>query len=281
MGDRYRLTRITFDVISVFGCLRASAVPGPIIVRILADHGYSASSVHNQLTRMVQRELVSAERRGRVTLYRLRERILSQFHDIGGERTAPEFDGHFHAAIYTIPEASRQLRDRFQYSARMLGYRQLRSGLLIGFHDHARALVAQLPEMTNGGWYEFTRLVPDDLESAKRLTAIAFDLDCARTEIETLEAELALLAGEQGRPGTGLPELPIGRFFDLYFRVGRAVMENPLLPVDLVGEEQPSQRFRAVMDRCNLEYYLRYDQQVREAAAESPSHDLVDWLPEG
>ncbi|RAE29041.1 PaaX family transcriptional regulator, partial [Burkholderia multivorans] len=141
----------------------------------------------------------------------------------------------------------------FQYSARMLGYRQLRSGLLIGFHDHARALVAQLPEMTNGGWYEFTRLVPDDLESAKRLTAIAFDLDCARTEIESLEAELALLAGEQGRPGTGLPELPIGRFFDLYFRVGRAVMENPLLPVDLVGEEQPSQRFRAVMDRCNLE----------------------------
>ncbi|NNV09810.1 PaaX family transcriptional regulator, partial [Geobacillus sp. MMMUD3] len=103
MGDRYRLTRITFDVISVFGCLRASAVPGPIIVRILADHGYSASSVHNQLTRMVQRELVSAERRGRVILYRLRERILSQFHDIGGERTAPEFDGHFHAAIYTIP----------------------------------------------------------------------------------------------------------------------------------------------------------------------------------
>ncbi|RAF68397.1 PaaX family transcriptional regulator, partial [Burkholderia multivorans] len=59
------------------------------------------------------------------------------------------------------------------------------------------------------------------------------------------------------------------------------VMENPLLPVDLVGEEQPSQRFRAVMDRCNLEYYLRYGQQVREAAAESPSYDLVDWLPEG
>ncbi len=131
VGDRYRLTRIAFDVVSVFGCLRAGAVPGPIIVRVLADHGYSASSVRNQLTRMVQRGLISSERRGRVTQYRLSERILSQFRDISGERTPPSYDGRFHAAIYTIPESSRQLRDRVQYVARMLGYRQLRPGVLI------------------------------------------------------------------------------------------------------------------------------------------------------
>ncbi|MBE8146037.1 hypothetical protein IOD13_03140 [Brevibacterium casei] len=79
-------------------------------------------------------------------------------------------------------------------------------------------------------------------------------------------------------PGAGAP---IGRFFDLYFRVGRAVMENPLAACRPRRRGAPSQRFRAVMDRRNLEYYLRYDQQVREVAAESPSYDLVDWSPEG
>ncbi len=35
------------------------------------------------------------------------------------------------------------------------------------------------------------------------------------------------------------------------------------------------------MDRCNLEYYVRYDEQVRQAAAESSVVDLIEWLPEG
>ncbi|GAA1806526.1 MULTISPECIES: PaaX family transcriptional regulator [Brevibacterium] len=281
VGDRYRLTRIAFDVVSVFGCLRASGVPGPIIVRILADHGYSASSVRNQLTRMAQRDLISLERCGRVTQYRLSPRILAQFRDISGDRELPEFTGRFHAALYTIPETSRPLRDRFQYVARMLGYRQLRAGVLIGFADRSHALRAQLPGDIDGGWYECTQIVPADLAAAKRMTAIAFELAGARRQIEEFEVEISRLGGPRDKPGAGLPELPIGRFFDLYYRVGRAVMENPLLPAEIVGSEQPSQRFRTFMDRCNLEYYLRYDQQVREAAAENAAFDLIEWLPEG
>ena len=281
VGDRYRLTRIAFDVVSVFGCLRAGAVPGPIIVRVLADHGYSASSVRNQLTRMVQRGLISPERRGRVTQYRLSERILSQFRDISGERTPPSYDGRFHAAIYTIPESSRQLRDRVQYVARMLGYRQLRPGVLIGFADRSGDLCAQLPDTVDGGWYECTEIVPDSLETAKRMTAVAFGLADAHRQVEEFEDALAVLAGPDGVPGTGEPDLPIGRFFDLYFRIGRAVLEHPLLPAEIVGDCQPSQHFRTAMDRCNLEYYVRYDEQVRQAAAESSVVDLIEWLPEG
>ena len=32
---RYRLTRGAFDIISAFGSLRASAVPGPVITSVL------------------------------------------------------------------------------------------------------------------------------------------------------------------------------------------------------------------------------------------------------
>ena len=135
VGDRYRMTRIAFDVISAFGCLQASGLPGPVIVNVLGEHGYSTSSVHNQLVRMVQRGIISSERFGRVSVYRLSEHVLSDFGDIAGDHVFPDYEGRFHTIVYSVPEAERGLRDRLQYIARSLGYRQLRPGILIGFAD--------------------------------------------------------------------------------------------------------------------------------------------------
>ena len=95
VGDLYRLTRLAFDVISAFGCLRAQGLPGPVNVSVLAEHGYSSSSVHNQLVRMVQRNILVSERHGRVSIYGLSARILAGFMDIAGDRAEPTFDGRF------------------------------------------------------------------------------------------------------------------------------------------------------------------------------------------
>ena len=147
VGDRYRMTRIAFDVISAFGCLQASGLPGPVIVNVLGEHGYSTSSVHNQLVRMVQRGIISSERFGRVSVYRLSEHVLSDFGDIAGDHVFPDYEGRFHTIVYSVPEAERGLRDRLQYIARSLGYRQLRPGILISFADRSSQLMARLPEM--------------------------------------------------------------------------------------------------------------------------------------
>ncbi|MDN6528032.1 MAG: hypothetical protein L0K67_02945 [Brevibacterium sp.] len=37
VGDRYRLTRNVFDVISAFGCLQAQGLSRPVIVGVLAE----------------------------------------------------------------------------------------------------------------------------------------------------------------------------------------------------------------------------------------------------
>lgn len=279
VGDRYRLTRIAFDVISAFGCLRAQGLPGPVIVSILAEHGYSSSSVHNQLVRMVRRKILSSERIGRVSVYRLRKRIISGFMDIAGEREAPTFEGRFHATLYSIPESSRMLRDRFQYVARMLGYRQLRPGLLLAFSDRSPELSGQLPAVVDPGWCEFARIAPEDIEAARRMTSRAFDLEAAALELPLLDAALATLSLDGNQPGGGLPDMLLVKLFDIYFQVARAVMTHPILPPELVGPEQPALRFRALMDRCNLEYYLRFDQQLLECAGASSSFDLIEWLP--
>ncbi|WP_157689149.1 hypothetical protein [Brevibacterium siliguriense] len=42
----------------------------------------------------------------------------------------------------------------------------------------------------------------------------------------------------------------------------------------------PAVRFCALMRQCNLEYHLRFDQQIRECAAASSSFGLIEWLPE-
>ena len=280
VGDRYRMTRIAFDVISAFGCLQASGLPGPVIVRVLAEHGYSSSSVHNQLVRMVQRGIISSERVGRVSVYRLSEHILSDFGDIAGDHVFPEYEGRFHTVVYSVPEAERGLRDRLQYIARSLGYRQLRPGILIGFADRSTHLTARLPEMPGSSWSEAGELTPDSIAAARRMTTRAFELDAAFAQLPPIEQRMNVLSSGGSAPGTGCPGLSLRGFFDLYFDVARAVMSHPLLPEALVEGSQPAVRFRALMQQCNLEYYLRFDQQIRECAGASSSFDLIEWLPE-
>jgi phenylacetic acid degradation operon negative regulatory protein len=280
VGDRYRMTRITFDVVSAFGCLQARGLPGPVIVGILAEHGYSTSSVHNQLVRMVDRGLLGSSRVGRVTMYRLSEHLLAGFRDIGGQREIPGYQGHFHTVVYAIPESARSFRDRFQYVAAQLGYRQLRPGILIGLADRAHRLNGLLPEIEAPSWAEFGKLTPADLAAAKRMTALAFDLENACAALPRLEARMDELSLDGQTPGAGCPELSFAAFFDLYFEIARTVMSQPVLPPVLVGGTQPAIRYRDLMSRCNLEYYLRFEQRILEIAASRSSFDLIEWLPE-
>ncbi|WP_092015618.1 hypothetical protein [Brevibacterium siliguriense] len=56
----------------------------------------------------------AGERIGRVSVDRLSEHILSDFGDIVGDHVFPDYEGHFHAIMYSVSEAERGLRDRLQ-----------------------------------------------------------------------------------------------------------------------------------------------------------------------
>lgn len=220
---RYRTKRVAFDVVSVFGCLQASGLPVPVIVSMLREHGYSSASVRNQLVRMVQRGIISSERIGRVSIYRLSDHILSDFGDIAGDHVFPEYQGRFHTIVYSLPEVERGLRDQLQYIARSLGYRQLRPGLLIGCADPSRLLLARLPHVPVPAWSEAGVLTPDSLAAARRMTNRAFELDAALAQLPPLEERMNALSSVGSAPGTGCAGLSLGSFFDLYYDVARAV----------------------------------------------------------
>lgn len=161
----------------------------------------------------------------------------------------------------------------------MLGYRQLRPGLLLSFVDLSHEMTAQVPAVVAPGWCEFATIAPEDIAAARRMTSRAFDLEAAAEELPPLESAVGALSLGGSQPGGGHPEMSLVKFFDIYFQVGRAVMTHPILPPALVGPEQPALRLRDLMDRCNLEYYLRFDQWILERAGSSSTFDLIEWLP--
>lgn len=55
-------------------------------------------------------------------------------------------------------------------------------------------------------------------------------------------------------------------------------MTHPILPPELVGTDQSGLAFRNLMDRCNLEYYLRFDQQILECAVPISAYEHIEWL---
>ena len=136
--------------------------------------------------------------------------------------------------------------------------------------------MARLPEMPGPSWSEAGELSPDSIAAARRMTTRAFELDAALDQLPPLEQRMSALSSGGSAPGTGCPELSLGPF-DLYF-ASRAMTHRR--SEILVDGNQPALRFRALMQKCNLEYYLRYDQQIRECAAASSSFDLIEWLPE-
>lgn len=107
------------------------------------------------------------------------------------------------------------------------------------------------------------------------MTARAFDLQAASFELPPLVSALVALSLNGSLPDGGQPELSLAKFFDIYFVVARAVMTHPLLPPELVDPDQPALGFRTLMDRCNLEYYLRFDQQILECAGSNATFDLI------
>jgi len=109
---RYRLTRGAFDIISAFGSLRASAVPGPVITAVLGLQVYQPSAVRNQITRLVQRGLLQRTKAGATSVYALDEAIQHRFDMLSADAAAPPYAGQFEGLLFAVPESMRSLRDR-------------------------------------------------------------------------------------------------------------------------------------------------------------------------
>src|SRR4051794_28161000 len=121
----------------LFGIAGAPTVAGPVLRRLLADLGMSADASRALLSRMVRQGQLASERDGRYTRYRLAgefARAFERIRDQSQTRPVP-WAGHFHAVLYSVPEAHRDFRDALRRAAIFAGYGILQPGVLIAVND--------------------------------------------------------------------------------------------------------------------------------------------------
>ena len=129
-------------------------VPGPVLLRLLADLGVSGAAARSLLLRMRREGLLSSQRAGRQAGYQLAPGVSAAqaraYRQLNGER--PAWSGAFSGLLFTVPEAQRAFRDKLRRQARLLGYGLLQPGLLIAATDRYEELAGLLPASRPAAW---------------------------------------------------------------------------------------------------------------------------------
>jgi phenylacetic acid degradation operon negative regulatory protein len=195
-------------VLFAFGVTETPAgvgLPGPLLLRLLADLGLSSSASRSVLLRMRRDGLLCATRAGRVAHYALtpavgalENRLENQ---LRGKR--PAWDGAFAGLLYEVPEASRAFRDRLRHAAHLAGYARLRPGLLIAHTDRTLEL-AHILDHPPPGAEALTLRVELSLPDAHRVANRIWELESLAANYRTaIASATAAIQTHAADPPTG------------------------------------------------------------------------------
>ena len=225
MANRYRITRLGFDVVSVFGSLWARALPIPVIVALLGERGYSESSVRNQIGRMVTRGAMRAEKVGKFAVVSLEPHVEAYFLQVSPAAVTPVYDGSLSLLLYEVPEVSRTCRDKLLYIAQHHGYGKLRSGALLGVVDRSHE-VLPFVELPQDAWATATTLRPVSQRQAQELVERAYRVSEKVQEIEGVSTQVAQL--ERSYRSSSVLSPP--KYYDVFFTASMLGFRLPSLP---------------------------------------------------
>ncbi|MGJ7540103.1 hypothetical protein ACSFCK_07480 [Brevibacterium luteolum] len=175
--------------------------------------------------------------------------------------------------FYSIPETDRGLRDRLLYAARYHEFQLLRPGVLIGLTDTAELMLETVGEIGSDSWVLTGRWTPADLAEARQMAAIAFQLADTWQRIAELRADITTVTRSE--------EVPVNRFFDVFYRTSTELMQLPHLPAELVDEPRPEHELGALMGRLSAVFERRYRQDVQATAEQASGADLIEYVPRG
>lgn len=219
--------------------------PGPVwvgsLIELLTPFDLSENAVRTALSRMSRRGWLESERRGRTAWYDLTARGRRLLEE-GAERIHhpprdEPWDGAWSLVTYSIPEESRDLRDRLRVGLTWLGCGSLGGGLWISPHDVAGAVadladaigVADLVEVFRGshvGFSDPARLV-DRCWDLRGVDA-RYGAFVERFEPRFLESRRAARAGDLD------PAEAYVRRFDLIHAYREFPAVDPYLPATLL-----------------------------------------------
>lgn len=226
----------------VFAMVRATALPGPLLVSLMSDIEGTEAANKALLHRMTSGGELTLERVGRVGVYRLAGWLLAGYTAARGDGSlrSSHWRGAFHALIYDIPEARRSERDRFLAAAHQVGYRAVRPGVLISPSDEHHLF--PVPGGVQTAWITFPGA---DLTA---LVARAWHTESFRADYERVIADLETTLRQDLTGVRGAEALRA------LFRIATPRIELMLregaLPPELTPPDWPAPRLIALVEEA-------------------------------
>lgn len=271
----------------VFGALRAEAVPGPILVDVMATLGFAEPTTRQLLARMLRQGHLERRRIGRVSVYRLAGDYLERWSRLRYGDTPPVWTGAFHVVVHDIPERLRVRRERLLAAAARAGFGQARPGLLIGLAEPT-FVADRATQRTSGsgageaaaGMVEtgLLSLAPD---AARRLAATAWSLPLRADDLRRAAADLQrLLDGLDDRPDADGTEA-LRLLFDAGMIAGSPRYTAPALPAELLPSDWPAQRVQDLLHAAIERLTPAVGEYLYHRLTASPHAGLIEggWWP--
>ena len=272
-AHRFRFPAKGFDIGFVFGTLSASALPGPVLIRLLGALGTHESAARNAVTTMTARGMLISERHGRVALYRLASGSLARYRQIEGTNSETAWTGSFHGLLYDVPERHRAYRDRLRYVADAAGYGLLRPGVLISSEDRRDRLGGVVEEQPRGCRFYSIGVQTADLAQARRMAEDTWDLKALAGQYRRAEEQVVRI--EATAPSSWQDGLV--RWHGLYTQLLTFQLADPALPRELLPERWPRATLVQAMEQLNRHWAPRLQQWIRDEATAWDPDGLADY----
>lgn len=231
---------------------RGGAIWVGSLIQIAAEFGLSELALRSVLSRMSRAEWIEAERHGNRSYYRL-TRHGRQLIQEGAQRIfhprRDHWDGQWHIVAYSIPEAQRELRDRFRKRLTYLGFGSLAAGAWITPHN-LRAEVEELAaDLGVRGYVDQFRGAYVAGGEGPALAARVWPLADLAARYRQLVQQWRSVAREVDQGVTDARAFVL-RFW-LIHAYQRFFLEDPQLPPELVPSDWPGFEAAALFERLH------------------------------
>jgi len=260
---------LVFDLFGDYLRYRSGEVRLRGLIALMGSFGVAETTVRVVVTRLRAEGWLRSRRDGRETTYLLTDeawRLLDEGRSRIFVRAAGPWDGQWHMAIYSVPEADRALRDQLRKKLAWLGFGQLSPGVWISPHDRLDQVEADLAGQDALRLDVFGSR-SKGLMADRELATRAWDLDaCNRAYAELLERYQPRLEGYRAGALAGREAL-VERM-ELIHDYRMFPFRDPDLPPELLPADW--------LGRAAHEVFLRSHELLR-----APAEVYVDELLAG